>query len=123
MSTGSVYFRGAKADLDMVENLIDQLPFAELLDQLSVWDEDHNTTVLEEGFAAIVNKNDLVKTFFTKFSNYCTVVEMIYEIIDRTYSFERSGENLLFLEFEQEGARTGEFPSEEWAYALSPNSA
>jgi hypothetical protein len=109
MSTGGVYFRGNKADLDIVEDLINQLPgFSE---------EDFNT---------ILNENNLLKTFFTKFSDYYgdadgDVDYMLYEITDHIFSFERLGENLLFLDIGYEGRDfgAGEFPSEEWAYALS----
>jgi hypothetical protein len=108
MSTGGVYFRGNKADLDIVEDLINQF-----LDLLGEEEEDFNT---------ILNENNLLKTLFTKFSDYYDDVDyMRDEITDHIFSFNRLGENLLFLDIGHEGRDlgAGEFPSEEWAYALS----
>jgi hypothetical protein len=104
MSTGGVYFRGNKTDLDIVKDLINQLP------------------VSEEDFNTISNENNLLKVFVTKFLDYYDDVDyMCDEITDHIFSFERLGENLLFLDMGYEGRDfgTGEFPSEAWAYALS----
>ncbi|GHV85559.1 hypothetical protein AGMMS50230_11670 [Spirochaetia bacterium] len=105
MSTGGVFFRGNKTDIDMVEDLINQLP------------------VSEEDFNNMPNENNIVKTFLTNFIDYYGEEDWVFEEIwYHSYDLKRLEENLLFLDIGYEGRSSlGQFYSEEWASAFWKN--
>jgi hypothetical protein len=108
MSTGGVYFRGDKADLDRVDDLINQI------DELPDLEEYRNN---------MSNENNILKTFLINFIDNGDIDWVFEEVGQHSYSLERLEDNLVFLEIESGYGLLyrddGEFFSEEWADALS----
>jgi hypothetical protein len=108
MSTGGVYFRGDKADLDKVDDLINQI------DELPDLKEYRNN---------MSNENNILKTFLINFIDNGDTAWVLEEVGQHFYSLERLEDNLVFLEIESEygllDRDDDEFLSEEWADALS----
>jgi hypothetical protein len=114
MSTGGVYFRGDKADLDRVDDLINQI------DELPDLDEPSD---LEEYLNNMSNENNILKTFLINFIDNGDIDWVFEEVGQHSYGLEKLEDNLVFLEIESGYGLIyrddGEFLSEEWADALS----
>jgi hypothetical protein len=121
MSTGGVYFRGDKADLDRVDDLINQID--ELPDLDDLINQMDKPPGLEEYLNNMSNENNILKTFLINFIDNSDIDWVFEEVRQHSYSLERLEDNLVFLEIESGYGLLyrddGEFPSEEWADALS----